>query len=145
MKLEKRKNLVLVVVILMIMALCTVSYASTVTYHSNGSPSMIETSKGTIYYYENGNVDYITTSTGSIYYNEDGSIDFVTGTVSITLEEAKAELQKLEKKEPTTSTSKNETEKMPSTGVEDYLFVPIVLFMVLAVIFGIKYNSIRKV
>ena len=116
MKLEKRKNLVLVAVILMIMALCTVSYAS-VTYHSNGSPSMIETSKGTIYYYENGNVDYITTSTGSIYYNEDGSIDFVTGTVSITLEEAKAELQKLEKKEPTTSTSKNETDKMPSTGV----------------------------
>ena len=40
-----RKILVSVLVVLLAIAVCTVAYASNVSYHSNGKPSMIKTSK----------------------------------------------------------------------------------------------------
>lgn len=142
---DTRKILVSVLVVLLAIAVCTVAYASNVSYHSNGKPSSIVTDKGTIHYNDKGIVESVTTPSGTAHYNEDGSISSIVGTPSISLEEAKLELKNLEKNDSNTTTPKDDVEEMPVTGVEDYLFVPMVLFVVLAVMFGIRYNSLRKI
>ena len=97
MKLEKRKNLVLVAIILAIITVCTMSYAATATYYSDGTIETITTDKGTITFYSDGIVEKIETPTGTATYYSDGTLDSIDGTVSISLEEAKLELEKMKK------------------------------------------------
>ena len=72
---DTRKILASVLVVLLAIAVCTVAYASNVTYHSNGKPSSIVTDKGTIHYNDKGIVESVTTPSGTAHYNEDGSIN----------------------------------------------------------------------
>jgi len=150
---DTKKVLAVLLILSLITACCSVCFAAAkATYRADGSVESITTDKGTITYYANGNVDTITTPTGSAYYYSNGNLDRVDGTPSISLAEAKAELENLKKSNqtPNTTTPKDEPEKdssedMPETGVIDYVFLPIVLFAGLAIFFGVKYNSMRKV
>ena len=101
------------------------TFAASVEYFANGQVSKIVTDKGTITYYQNGNVESITTSEGTAKYNLNGNIDSIVGTPSISLEEAKAELTKLESTPTTqTQTVTQADSSMPNTGVEtSYLFL----------------------
>lgn len=136
-------------VFLMILMLSNVSFAtSTATYYSNGNPSSITNEKGTIRYYESGNVSSITSDGGTVSYNEDGTIISIVGTPAISLDEAKAEFENL-KKQPTntntvTNTTQQVTESMPSTGIENNIFIFIAIAIIGVIFATFKYISLRK-
>lgn len=109
-------------------------FASTAEYYTDGTPSKITTDKGTINYYTDGTVKSIVTTGGTATYKTDGSIDSIVGTPSITLDEAKAEFNKLKTSSPSiTNTTKQATSSMPNTGVENtYMFlIPVLAGVIL--------------
>lgn len=132
-------NLLLVVLILLFTLFITKTFAA-VEYYSDGSPSKIVTDKGTITYYSNGYVKSIETSQGTALYNSSGIINSMTGNPSISLEEAKAELNKLK----STATSTTDS-SLPNTGIESIYFFLIPIFLVLILISAIKLRNLKNI
>ena len=147
------RNIILsIFTFLTIIVLSNISFAaSTATYYDNGNPSSITVDEGTIRYYESGNVSSITTEGGTASYNEDGSIISIVGTPSISLDEAKAEFDNLKKQQSNTNTAntvtndtQQVTENMPSTGVENYIYIFIAIAVIGVVFAAFKYVSLKK-
>lgn len=152
------RNIILsIFTFLTIIMLSNISFAaSTATYYDNGNPSSITVDEGTIRYYESGNVSSITTEGGTASYNEDGSIISIVGTPSISLDEAKAEFDNLKKQQSNTNTANTNTantvtndtqqvtENMPSTGVENYIYIFIAIAVIGVVFAAFKYVSLKK-
>ena len=147
------RNIILsIFTFLTIIVLSNISFAaSTGTYYDNGNPSSITVDEGTIRYYESGNVSSITTEGGTASYNEDGSIISIVGTPSISLDEAKAEFDNLKKQQSNTNTAntvtndtQQVTENMPSTGVENYIYIFIAIAVIGVVFAAFKYVSLKK-
>lgn len=147
------RNIILsIFTFLTIIMLSNISFAaSTATYYDNGNPSSITVDEGTIRYYESGNVSSITTEGGTASYNEDGSIISIVGTPSISLDEAKAEFDNLKKQQSNTNTAntvtndtQQVTENMPSTGVENYIYIFIAIAVIGVVFAAFKYVSLKK-
>ena len=157
-----RKAFLIIFTFIVIVLLSNISFAApTATYYDNGNPSSITVDEGTIRYYENGNVSSITTENGTASYNEDGSIISIVGTPAISLDEAKAEFDNLKKQQSNnnttntntvntntantvTSDTEEVTENMPSTGVENYIYIFIVIAVIGVIFATYKYISLKK-
>lgn len=132
-----KRAYIMLIVVLALSVLATQVFAAT-EYFSNGNPSKITTDKGTVTYYLNGNVEKIETPEGTATYNLNGNIDSIEGNPSISLDEAKAMLTKIEAPAATTATTPS---TMPKTGVEDYygFIIPAVLIASI----GVGYLAFR--
>ena len=152
-----RKAFLIIFTFIVIVLLSNISLAaSTATYYDNGNPSSITVDEGTI-----RNVSSITTENGTASYNEDGSIISIVGTPAISLDEAKAEFDNLKKQQSNnnttntntvntntantvTSDTEEVTENMPSTGVENYIYIFIVIAAIGVIFATYKYISLKK-
>ena len=141
------KKIVAVVIVLLIsLMLSSNVYADSTEYYANGNvKTIVLTGKGTIEYYENGNVkSIVVTGEGTANYKEDGTIESIVGTPSISLEQAKAEAQKLKKQPTTTTQTNNSTETMPETGFENYIYVVMGIAVIGIIFFALRYNALKK-
>ena len=124
---RKVKNIVILtlsVVVLLLTIFSTEAFA-TVEYYIDGTPKKIVTDKGTILFDGNGGVSEIITPEGTAQYFL-GELFEISGNPSISLEEAKAELNKLttQTNNSNTVTGKMEEASLPNTGVENlYIFL----------------------
>jgi len=141
-----RKIAAVILVLLISLILSSNVYADSTEYYANGNvKTIVLTGKGTIEYYENGNVkSIVVTGEGTANYKEDGTIESIVGTPSISLEQAKAEAQKLKKQPTTTTQTNNSTETMPETGFENYIYVVMGIAVIGIIFFALRYNALKK-